>query len=160
MGHLYQFIVFDPFHIVGRLLIYRIVAAHGPFRLKMTSRRISNDKSLLLTKAVWILSAPFSTNGHSTTTWLEDAITSLWRYAQLCNYVTFMTAPWLLFLLVSIPQNDQTDTLLPLSEWVTLPSISILAFDICFESIFCDINLTDERIKTQKRFKWTLFNQD
>ena len=68
-----------------------------------------------LTKALKIISAPSSQNGHSTNTLLQEAITLLWRYAELCN-LRHMKALWLHFLLVSITQNDQTDTLWPFCQ--------------------------------------------
>ena len=62
-----------------------------------------------------ILSVPFSENGHSTTTLLYEATPSLWHYAQFWNFCQ-IKGPWLHFLLVSIFQDDQTDTLLPMYQ--------------------------------------------
>ena len=81
----------------------------------MTLKHISNDKTTTLAIAVWILSVPFPRNGRSTTSLFSEAVAWLWLYAQCWNLCQ-IKALGLRFLLVSITQNDQTDTFLSFSS--------------------------------------------
>ena len=95
----------------------------------MSIKYISNHKSLLCLKQYKSFHLYVRQNGHSTTTSLWEAITSLWRYAQCWNFRQIKA---------SMTQDDQTDTLLYLlSERVTNPRFSsgfLPAFQIKFHN--------------------------
>ena len=93
-GSFYQFIAFGFFTLKA---VYSY-CSHSAFRpINGFKQHISNSKKPTLTKAVSILSARFSyRNGHSTTSLLSRAITSLWCYAQFWHLCQ-LKAPWSIF---------------------------------------------------------------
>ena len=97
----YQLVVFDFSHWITFWVYYSflfrlLLTTH--FDLELTSKRISNDKSLIRLKPCKILSVPFSENGHSTNTILTPyfkrpllhvgVMRSFWNFGQT-------KAPWL-----------------------------------------------------------------
>ena len=87
----------------------------------MTPKHISNDEILLWRKQCEPFQLQSLENGHSTTTFLlEEAITALWRCAQLWNFWQ-ITAPWLrLLFCINNSEWPNWHVVTLLSECVTM----------------------------------------